>query len=134
MRTVLIVALWGVGLASVANGAWMIAHAWTWFTMLPGVRDTGAVNSHFIHDVGVVYLLSGAGLVWCVRNPASARPLFVGIALFYVGHALGHVVEILVGQLPPSHWWIDLPLVFAPAALLGALALPGPWRRLAGTR
>jgi hypothetical protein len=133
MRTFVIVALWGIGLTSLANGAWMLAHAWTWFTVLPGVADTGAVNGHFIHDVGVVYLLCGAGLIWCVRNLASARPLFVGIALFYVGHALDHVVEIMVGQLPHSHWWIDLPLVFAPAALLGVLALPRPWRQLTQT-
>jgi hypothetical protein len=130
MRTAFIAFLWLTGLASLANGAWMVLHAWSWFTMLPGVADTGAVNSHFIHDVGVVYALCGAGLIWCSRNLAAARPVFVGITLFFVLHALGHVAEILLGYLPASHWWIDLPLVFAPALALSALALPPVWRRV----
>jgi len=31
----------------------------------------------------------------CARNLAAARPVFPGITLFYAGHALGHVIEIL---------------------------------------
>ena len=122
--------LWLLGAVSLANGAWMLAHAWSWFTWLPGVMDTGAVNAHFIHDVGIAYAVCGAGFVWCARNLAAARPVFIGITLFFVGHALGHVAEILAGQLPPRHWWVDLPLVFAPALALGALALPNAWRRV----
>ena len=131
MRRAFVGLLWVMGLGSIANGAWMLAHVWSWFTTLPGVIDTGAVNAHFIHDVGIAYALCGAGFIWCARNLADARPVFVGITLFFVGHALGHVAEILAGQLPSSHWWIDLPLVFAPAVLLGVLALPGNWRRVA---
>ena len=131
MRRAFVGLLWIMGVASLANGAWMIAHAWTWFTTLPGVIDTGAVNSHFIHDVGVVYLLCGAGFMWCARNLAAARPVFVGITLFFVLHAAGHVAEILTGALPSSHWWIDLPLVFAPALVLGWFLLPAQWRRVA---
>lgn len=130
MRRAFVAFLWLMGAVSLANGAWMLAHAWSWFTWLPGVMDTGAVNAHFIHDVGLAYALCGAGLIWCARNLAAARPLFVGITLFFVGHALGHVAEILAGQLPARHWWVDLPLVFAPAAALGLLALPAGWRRV----
>ena len=124
--------LWLMGVVSLGNGAWMIAHAWSWFTLLPGVIDTGAVNSHFIHDVGVVYALCGAGFIWCARHLERPRPVYVGITLFFVFHALGHVLEILVGQLPDSHWYVDLPLVFAPALVLGWFALPAPWRKVAG--
>jgi hypothetical protein len=131
MRGLFVPFLWVMGLTSLANGAWMLAHAWSWFTFLPGVIDTGAVNAHFIHDVGIAYALCGAGFIWCARNLGAARPLFVGITLFFVGHALGHVVEILAGLLPARHWWVDLPLVFAPALILAYLALPGTWRRVA---
>lgn len=130
MRRAFVAFLWLMGAVSLANGAWMLAHAWSWFTWLPGVMDTGAVNAHFIHDVGVVYAICGAGFIWCARNLPVARPLFVGITLFFVGHALGHVAEILAGQLPARHWWVDLPLVFAPAVALAAVALPAGWRRV----
>ena len=133
MRAAFVAFLRVMGLVSIANGAWMLAHAWSWFTWLPGVMDTGAVNGHFIHDVGIVYLLCGAGFLWCAMHPDAARPVYLGITLFFVGHALGHVMEILLGQLPHSHWWIDLPLVFAPAVILAWLALPAVWRRVAVT-
>lgn len=130
MRRAFVAFLWLMGLTSLANGAWMMAHAWSWFTFLPGVMDTGAVNAHFIHDVGIVYAIAGGGFIWCARNLAAARPVFIGITLFYAGHALGHVAEILAGQLPARHWWVDLPLVFAPAIILVAIALPRSWNRL----
>lgn len=130
MRRAFVAFLQVMGAVSLANGAWMLAHAWSWFTWLPGVMDTGAVNAHFIHDVGIAYAVCGAGLLWCARNLGAARPVFIGVTLFFVGHALGHVAEILAGMLPPRHWWVDLPLVFAPALALGLLALPGNWRRV----
>lgn len=130
MRPLFVAFLWLTGLVSIANGGWMLAHAWSWFTWLPGVLDTGAVNSHFIHDVGIAYALCGAGLIWCASHLPAARPVYLGITLFFAGHALGHVVEILLGQLPPRHWWVDLPLVFAPALALAGFALPPAWRRI----
>lgn len=123
-------ALWLLALVSAGNALWMLGNAWSWFQRIPGVADTGTANAHFIHDVGIVYLLCALGLVWCTRNVARAYPLFVGISAFFVGHALGHVAEILAGALPHSHWLIDVPLVFVPALFLGALALPPVWRRL----
>lgn len=122
-----------LGWVSLANGLWMMLHAWSWFEWIPGVSDTGEANAHFIHDVGIAYAVCGLGLIWCARNLSEARPVFIGITLFNVGHALGHVIEISIGQLPPSHWLIDLPLVFLPSALLGLAALPNNWARLTYT-
>ncbi len=124
--------LWIFALVNLANGAWMLTHAWSWFSWIPGVTDTGEANAHFIHDVGVAYSVCGIGFIWCARHLNRAWPVFMGITLFYVGHALGHVVEILAGLLPHSHWWIDLPLVFAPAVLLTLIAIPGNWKKITG--
>lgn len=126
--------LWLMAVISLGNAVWMLLHAWSWFAWIPGVSDTGSANAHFIHDVGVAYATCGIGFVWCARNLAVARPVYLGITLFFVGHALGHVVEIALGQLPPAHWWIDFPLVFAPAIILLCTAMPRPWRRLTATR
>lgn len=119
-----------LALVSAANAVWMLAHAWSWFQWVPGVANTGQPNAHFIHDVGIVYLLCALGLVWCTRRPLRGYPVLVGITLFFCGHALGHVIEILIGQLPMSHWIIDIPLVFLPALMLGVLVWPSLWQRL----
>jgi hypothetical protein len=131
MRRAFVAFLWLMGLASLANGAWMMAHAWSWFTFLPGVIDTGAVNAHFIHDVGIVYAIAGGGFIWCARNLIAARPVFIGITLFYAGHALGHVAEILAGhraagELEPARRGVHLMRHFMLAAGLLLSACSGP--------
>ena len=119
-----------LGVISLANGIWMMIHAWSWFEWIPGVADTGTANAHFIHDVGIAFAVCAIGLFWTARNLEIARPVYLGITLFIGGHAIGHVIEILTGLLPHSHWLIDIPLVFLPAVLLGLAALPNNWRRL----
>lgn len=54
------------------------------------------------------------------------------VSFFMVVHALGHVIEILIGLLPASHWWIDFPLVLFPGLMLGVLAIPRVWASLTG--
>lgn len=115
-----------------ANGLWMLADAHGWFRTIPaGLADTGPVNGHFVRDVGLVYLLFGAALAWCMQEVATRRPVFVLIAMFMVGHALDHVAEILLGALPPRHWLLDLPLVLGPGILFGVFLHPGAWMHLA---
>ena len=132
MQRVFVIFIKVMAVVSIANGCWMIAHAWSWFAFIPGVTDTGEANAHFIHDVGIAYVTCGIGLLWCLRHLDRAWPVFAGIALFNGGHAIGHVVEILAGQLPASHWLIDLPLVFLPSLALVLSAIPTNWQRLSG--
>ena len=111
-----------MGATSIGNGLWMLLFAQNWYDNMPvAAHDTGPLNTHFVHDVGLVYLIAGLALLWCANNLSKSLGVYIGVVLFYVGHALIHVVEILLGLLPPSHWWIDFPLVFVPAILLFAL-------------
>jgi hypothetical protein len=120
-----------LGIGSLANGLWMLASPASWYVGVPAaVPDTGPLNTHFVHDIGVVFVVVGLGALWCARNLERCAPVHWGITLFYAGHALVHVAEIAVGILPHSHWWIDLPLVFLPAVLLVATGLPPLRRRL----
>ena len=108
-----------LGAISLGNGLWMLLSATTWFTKMPiGAEDTGILNSHFIHDVGLVYLLVAIGAFWCAYKISTCFVVHLGITLFIGGHALIHVIEILTGDLPVSHWVIDLPLVTFPAIIL----------------
>lgn len=119
------------GLGTVLNGVYMLAAPDHWFHQgPPGVTDTGPMNPHFVRDVGVVYALAGLGLMWAAWNLAGAYPVHVMVTLFFVGHAVLHVVDILVGNLPVDHWVEDFPGVFLPAILFGAMALPAVWKRV----
>jgi hypothetical protein len=113
-----------LAIANVANGLWMLAAPAGWFVRLPAaVPDTGPFNSHFVRDLGVVFAVCGAGFAWCAENLDRALPVHVGITAFYAGHAATHVADILTGRLPASHWWIDMPAVFAPTVLLLGMAV-----------
>lgn len=111
-----------LGATSIGNGLWMLFFAANWYQYLPAaIEDTGPLNVHFVHDIGLVYTISGIAALWCARNLKICMPVHYGLTFFVVGHALIHVVEIILGLLPPSHWLIDFPLIFVPA--LGILAL-----------
>ncbi len=131
MRALAIGFYWLLGLGSLANGLWMLGDPAGWFTQIPAaVPDTGPLNRHFVHDLGVVFCVIGVGALWCARNPVDAYAAHLGVTAFYVGHALVHVLEITAGLLPYAHWWIDLPLVFLPALVLIVLTPPSVRRRV----
>ena len=120
-----------VGTAMMANGIWMVSRAMEWFFNIPAdMQATGEPNGHLIRDVGFAYIVFGFALNWCAVQLDRRRPVFLMVAFFMVAHALGHVAEIMIGLLPPSHWWIDFPLVLLPGLSLGLLAIPGVWETL----
>lgn len=129
---VLKVTYWLFALGMIANGAWMLARTAGWWAAIPGVGHTGALNTHLVRDLGVVYAIAGGVLAWCAMNVRRARGAHLAVTAFMAGHALVHVVEVLAGQLPREHWGIDFPSVFAPALWLCILALPPVWRAATG--
>lgn len=108
-----------IGAGSIANAFWMLAGPMHWYEELPAaVPDTGPFNPHFVRDIGCAFLAAGVALVWAAVSPRWRYPL-VGVAtLFLTAHAVLHVYDTAVGNLPHSHWWLDLPGVYLPAALL----------------
>jgi len=111
-----------LGATSIGNGLWMLFFAANWYQYLPAaIEDTGPLNMHFVHDIGLVYCISGLAGLYCARNLENCRSVHWGLTFFVVGHALIHVFEILLGLLPPSHWLIDLPLIFTPAIIIAGL-------------
>jgi hypothetical protein len=119
------------GVLSAANGLWMLISASSWYSRLPaGIPDTGPLNHHFVHDVGVAFVVIGLAFGWCASHLESCRHIHIGLTAFFAGHALIHVIEILTGHLPATHWWLDMPLVFVPALLMIIISLPGMWRVL----
>jgi hypothetical protein len=111
------------GVGALANATWMLVGPMHWYTDLPAaVPDTGPFNPHFVRDIGCAFLTVGAALVWAAFNAALRRPLVSVSALFLGAHALLHIYDTALGNLPHSHWWLDLPGVYLPALLLAAAA------------
>lgn len=122
------------GLMSLVNGAYMLIAPGHWFHEMPaGIPDTGPMNPHFVRDVGVVYALSGGGLLWAALNLARGHSVVVMVMLFYAGHAALHVFDIVAGHLPAAHWGVDFMGVFFPAIVLCAISTPGVWRKLSSS-
>ena len=123
MKSFIIKSIYNVlGGISLGNGLWMLISASSWFTIMPiAAEDTGPLNSHFVHDVGLVYILIGVGAFWCGHKLREATEIHLAITLFMGGHALIHVMEIFWGDLPSNHLLIDFPLVTLPALILMGL-------------
>ena len=111
------------GVGALANALWMLVGPMHWYTELPAaVPDTGHFNPHFVRDIGCAFLTVGVALVWAAFDAALRRPLVSVSALFLAAHALLHIYDTAVGNLPHSHWWLDLPGVYLPALVLAAAA------------
>ncbi|MEO8434926.1 MAG: hypothetical protein ABI596_08530, partial [Pyrinomonadaceae bacterium] len=90
---------------SLVNGAWMLLFPQSWYTDFPaGIPHTGPFNSHFIRDLGVAFIVFAVAFAWCARNVNRSFPVHLGLTVFFIGHALIHVVDLEVGRLPHSHW------------------------------
>ena len=118
-------------LSSFFNGMRMLLFPLSWYRDFPAaVPHTGPFNQHFVRDIGVAYLVAALGFGWCALRPDRARPVHFGLTVFFLGHALIHLADILAGRLPHAHWLIDSPLVFAPALILLLLSVPSVRARL----
>ena len=119
-------------LLNVFNGAWMLLFPQSWYTDLPAdVPHTGPFNAHFVRDLGVAFLVAGVAFAWSARNIDRSYPVHIGLTIFFTGHALIHLLDILSGHLPTTHWLIDIPGVFLPALIMIMLSVPRVRRALA---
>lgn len=106
-------------LGNLGSGVWMLADPVHWYFNLPaGVPDFGPVNEHFIRDIGCAFFVQGVAL-GVAAFVARWRVAACGaVALFYVMHALVHVLDTVRGLVGPEHWMIDLPGVYVPAVIM----------------
>lgn len=110
-----------LGAGMLANAVWMLAGPMHWYHELPaGVPHTGPFNPHFVRDIGCAFLTTGIALVWAARSPRWRLPLAATASVFLTAHALLHIFDTAVGNLPSEHWLLDFAGVYLPAIVLGA--------------
>jgi hypothetical protein len=92
----------GVGLLAVGNGLVMLVAPKTWFWSVDGVPLTGGYNAHFVRDIGMVYLLTGAAMFAGLARPAQRALLWGAAAAWLMSHALFHLWEVAAGICGPE--------------------------------
>jgi len=78
-----------LGLFHIANGVWMVLAPMSWYAAIPGVAASGPLNHHFVADIGLAFVASGAGLAIGARRGAAAFAM--AGATWPVLHALLHI-------------------------------------------
>lgn len=81
--------LTGVALFNLAMAGFIFLWPLRFYETVPGVARTGAFNSHFLRDVALAYLVSGAAL-WAAAA-RGARALAVFGAAWPVLHGVVHL-------------------------------------------
>jgi hypothetical protein len=89
-----------LGLFHVANGVFMVAAPAAWYAAVPGVPATGPMNHHFIVDIGLAFIASGAGMLMAVRTGPTAARLALAGSIWPALHALFHVWEWIADGIP----------------------------------
>src|SRR5947199_6794377 len=93
VAAVLALIMGGNGLAMLFAGLW-------WYGVVPGVTATGPYNSHFVRDIGAVYLVVGVSLAAFAWRPRDAWPALFAAAAFLTLHAAVHVFDAACGPTP----------------------------------
>lgn len=89
-----------LGLFHLANGLFMVGDPDGWYWATPGVSQTGPMNHHFIVDIGLAFLASGADMAIGLRPGRIAAILALAGATWPALHALFHVWEWLAVGFP----------------------------------
>lgn len=119
-----------LGLFHIANGLFMLVAPGVWYVMVPGVVDTGPFNAHFIYDIGMAFVASGAGLAWGARAGRGAALIACAGAAWPVLHALIHIDGWAMNGFPADARIATSEVVGV--AGLAALGAALAWLRLKG--
>lgn len=109
--------LYALSALQLLNGLMMLLAPQFWYGAVPGVTETGPYNPHFVRDIGLGFLSAGSALWLAAWYPLIARPLVVVASVFLLGHALLHLIEMIVHGSSAGHAARDLAVIVLPALL-----------------
>jgi hypothetical protein len=111
--------LTGIGASQIALGLWEAVSPGSFFQ---AIADFGDQNQHYIRDNATFPFAVGVGLLLAASRPAWRAPVLLVTAVWYLAHAVNHLVDI--GEADPG--WIgpfDFAALLLPGLLFAALAL-----------
>ena len=121
-----------IGLANLINGAFMLVAPGVWYAVVPGVAETGPLNPHFVYDIGMAFIASGAFMMAGARTGRTGAVLAFAGATWPVLHALIHVRGWLMNGFPSdTHAAMSEVVGVVVLSVLGAVLA---WLRLKGER
>jgi hypothetical protein len=91
-----------VGLFHVANALWMLAFPRQWSSAVVHQPVPVHLELHFIADIGMAFLASGAALIWSARRGSSFAPWTIAGAVWPALHAAIHLREWVMEGLPAT--------------------------------
>lgn len=112
-----------LGFILTANGSWQLLAPESWYWAIPGLPDRGPFNQHFVRDIGIIYALSGVGLILGGLRPEQRMAYWWAPALWLCGHAIFHLWEVMAGICGPEALLEDFAGVTVPALLTLALVI-----------
>lgn len=128
-----------LGLGFMLNGAWMLTQPYGWYQEMPlDLLDmAGLPNAHLIRILGLAYLALAPLCLWCAQNLRKRKPVHLALSVLVVGHAVVNGLEIAAN--PHLHftamvWAGQAGLIFVPALIMVAMALPPMPSRVRGPR
>lgn len=111
-----------VALFTLMNGMKMLADPTGWYWSIPTVPATGPLNTHFVRDIGLAFLTSGALILIAAWRHAQAMT-WAPAGIAWIGaHGCLHIWETMAGICSPDRFAADAPAVLGPA-LLAIIAL-----------
>lgn len=116
-----------LGAFHLLNGASMLAAPMAWYMAVPGVSASGPLNHHFIADIGLIFVASGAGMILGARTGLRAVTLAAAGAAWPALHALLHIRNWFAHGFPTTGPLIASE-VFGVVGL-GALGVALAWAR-----
>jgi hypothetical protein len=114
------------GMFLLGNGLFMLLAPAPWYMLVPGVKETGSFNQHFIRDIGIIQMFLGAAFVIGLIRPAQRLDLWAAATAWLIAHAVFHFWEVAVGICAPSALARDFPAVTLPA-LIGVVVTAWAW-------
>ena len=106
-----------MGLFMLGNGTFMVVAPEPWYWTVPGVPDRGPFNQHYIRDIGITYLLIGAGFISGSIYVKQRLVLWLMPTAWLAAHAVFHVWEVIVGICGPESMIEDFAGVTLPAII-----------------
>jgi hypothetical protein len=118
------IVVWLFGAMSLGNGIAMFFAPSIWFySMVPGVPETGPFNAHLVADSGTFFIAVGVGLLIAGFDPARHVAVIGVAAIANLFHSILHIYSHEAGLLSLAHLGTEIAGIYVPTLILIAIAL-----------